>query len=570
MVMNRTRCGWLASGLAVMWSVPGGALAEGGTLRGRVLDAGTGKGIRRVLLRAFAHGQSVSKGALTEGDGGYVLTDLPAGPYAVCVSPGDAYRPVSMSIVEVVDGQTTEVDLRANRSLEIQGDAWTQTYPVFHQSFTATGLALTRVGIKAFGDARPIRLQVRAGDGPDGELIGPARTTASVGHEGKAVARWSGGEIPTVPGQVYTVEMAAPEGQKWVTGVAGRGDVYPSGSAYFGGSPRPYSDLGLLLCEDNDNVRTDYAVGGGWRTYRARSMGQTFVALSDSITFASAILSGVHGPPVYVRFSIHEGGPGGSQIGPSKGVQVSETSAVAWGPNEVPVTPGETYYLHVESFSGLRILIGAQPDCYADGTAVFEGKVDPTRDIGATVAGGISPEGFARLVRHPRCSEVVELANPSFEEGDSQWSLYQGDGAPGAVVGCDAGVVPRWGTKMYGWTDLKESENHRPTLYQQVRVVKGETYSFSGSVYTKPIGGRSSDVKIRLVVEPAGSLALRDYDQVTTSQWYATQGQWRRGSVEFTAQADVVTIGFEMEQRFKLERSSLYVDGAHLERLDAK
>ncbi len=563
---NIERSALLTLGWSVL-AVTSGVHAEKGKLAGRVSAWNSRTGVKRVTVRAFAHGRSVARETQSEGNGAYLLEDLEIGQYAVCVAAGETYRPVSVPAVQVRNDATTTLDLQLRYSLMIEGDSWLQSHRAFAQSFQASGLGLTMVGVKAFGPARRVRVQALNGDGLQGEPIGPPRTTEPVGGEGSAFVWWSGSEVPTVPGQRYTLEMAAPNGQDWVSGVAGRGDVYPLGSAYFDESPRPLSDLGIALCEDNDSLRTNYAVAGDDRAYRATSTGQTFVALSRNISFASAALAGVMGPPVYARFSIHEGSPGGRQIGPSKGTAVTADAAVAWGPAEVPVTPGQTYYLHVESFNGAKFLIATQQDSYAAGHAVFDGRPAPERDICAMVAGQLSDKDFARLVAHRRHLTIILLVNPSFEDGSEGWHR---DGDAGTVVGCDEGVVPLWGTKMFGWTNKRKGEGSRPIIYQQIQAKEGCDYAFSASIYTDHKGGRSSDVKIRLLVLPAGGTAVRDNDRIETSQWYATEGQWRRGSVEFRARADTITLGVELEQRFNLETSSLYVDGAYLERIGAK
>jgi hypothetical protein len=360
------------------------------------------------------------------------------------------------------------------------------------------------------------------------------------------------------------LEFAAPEGQTWTPGVAGRGDVYAGGRAWFAGVPRPHSDLGIVLCEDNDGLRTHYGLSGAEREHRVVSAGQTFVAAARNVTLASAVLADVGTAPTVVRFSLHEGGPGGTQIGPSKVTGPESDVLVAWGPEEVPTTPGETYYLHIESLSGDPFLAARQGDAYGEGHAVLNGRPEPGYDIAAVLAGEMSPEDFQRLVAHPRRVEIVPLRNASFEDGAGGWAR---EGEGGAVVGVDGGVVPMWGSRMFGWTHDKEGEHTRPTIYQQVAVEPGRWYAFSGSVYTDHAGGRSSDVKVRLVALPAGGTAVRDDQRIQTSQWYATEGRWCRGSVEFRAEADAVTVGFELEQRFNLDTSTLYVDGALLERI---
>ncbi len=554
----------LAAALCTQLLIGNTTLAGG--LKGHISETQTGRGLGKIPVRAFAAGRSTGLAAHSEGDGAYLITDLPAGRHAVCVPAGECWRPGFVSAVDIPGDGTVSLNLKVDRSLLIDGDSWVQPYPSFAQSFVASGLGINTIGIKGFGDGRRIEVQVLDGAGPGGRPNGPARVTPPVGGEDTEQVQWAGAEVPTLPGQACTVRMTGMDGSKWVPGVAGRGDVYAAGSAWFHGSPRPQSDLGILVCEDNDGHRTDYAAGGGWRTWRVRSVGQTFTALSRSITFASAMLSGVQGPPVYVRFSIHEQGPGGRQIGPSKMVPVGEDAAVAWVADEVPVQAGRTYYLHIESLSGDTFLAAVQPACYNAGQAMFDAVPSEDWDLCAMVVGGIGDADFARLVGRSGADAAVELVNPSFEMGLEGWKL---DGPSGAAVGCDGGVAPMWGTRMFGWTNLDKGEGSRSFVHQQVKVEKGRRYTFSGSVYTDHRGGRSSDVKARLLVLPAGGTDWRNNDRIQTSQWYATEGQWRRGSVEFEAAAETVTVGFDLEQRWNLDSSSLYVDGAYLERSGA-
>lgn len=548
----------------LMWAAADRAWAQAGRLSGRVSMAASGEPVHRAPVRACAHGRSVATGAFSEGDGEYMIDDLPSGQYAICIPAGDTYGPLVVPSVEVRAGGVTRVDLRVRQSLVIEGDSWVQGFPSFAQSFTATGLGLTMAQIKAFGASRRVTLQVLEGEGPAGTPLGPPRTTEPVGGEGTRSVSWAGGEVPTVPGRAYTIRISAADGQLWIPGVAGRGDVYPTGMAWFDGSPRPHSDLGLLLVEDNENLRTDYALVAGHRDYRAVSAGQTFTALSRYITFASAALGGVGDAPSYVRFSMREAGPGGRQIGPSKAVAPGPNAAVAWGPHEVPVNPGRTYYLHIESLRGDEFLIHYCRDAYAPGQAVLNGRSDPRLDLAACVAGQLSAEDFSRLHAHPRRLELVPLTNSSFEDGPGGWVR---EGHAGAVVGCDSGIVPAWGSGMFGWTNLDKGEGSRTIVYQQVKVTPNQRYCFSGSVFTDHEGGRSSDVKARLIALPAGGTILRDNARMTSSQWYATEGQWRRGSLEFRATVESVAVGFELEQRWSLKASQLYVDGAQLERL---
>jgi len=536
-----------------------------GKITGLVIDRQTKKPLSQVAVCAYAEGRSLCNLAASDNDGRFEIGDLPAGRYSVCVGQTENSRPVVTSAVVPASGEV-EIRFVLSPSIEVEGDSWLQGYPVFYQSFCASGLGITTVKLKAFGPGRVVHVQVLEGEGTSGRPIGPARTTVSFGGEGETAVYWSGGEVPTVPGNAYTLKLSAEPGEVWIPGVAGRGDVYPLGKAYFGTEARPHSDLGFAICEENDGLSTSYAVSAGRRTILARAVGQTFVARSRNILYASAVLTDATPRAVYVRFSVHENGPGGRQIGPSKGTRVAPNAVVSWLPGEVKVTPGKTYYLHIESFDGSRFYAFEELNPYAKGMAFNDAVGDPKYDIAGWIAGEISQADQEALFRHPKSIAKLALANPSFEQGMNGWALTKNIGA---VVGCDGGVIPAWGSLMFGWTNRGQGENSRTVIYQVVKVVKGKHYSFSGSVYTDHVGGRSSDQRIRLVVNPHGKPEFGN-EVITSSQWYATEGEWRRGSVEFKAEADTVVVGFEFEQRWSLDLCSLYVDGAYMEQIAEK
>ncbi len=533
-----------------------------GDIIGRVLDDASAKPLRRVKVCALRHGRSIAVSTTSENDGSYVLSGLEPGAYSISIPAMNGYRPLSVPFLEISKRESTKLDLKLRRSIAIESDSWVQAYTSFGQSFQATGLALTAVTIKAFGPARHVNVQLLDGQGPAGQPVGPARITPRVGGEGSVSVAWSATETPTTPGQSYTLNMTAAANKTWIAALAGAGDVYPLGQAYFDGVPRRHSDLGVIICEDNDDLRTNYALAGHERMYRAISVGQEFIAISQNITFCSAMLEGIGQTPVYVRFSIHEGKLGGRQIGPSKSAEAVHDATVGWGPDEAPVQPGNKYYLHIESLSGNEFLASYQSTAYEKGRAAFNGKYNNKKDLIATVAGQITKQDFTKLNAHRRHIEFSGLSNPSFELGLEGW-LRQGDN--GSVVPCNEGIVPPWRTKMFGWTNRKTGEDATTLIYQRVDAKANHWYCFSGSVYTDHTGGRSSDVKIRLVALLDGQIQSEHMD---SSQWYATEGRWRRGSVQFQAKANHIVVGFELEQRFALDVSSLYVDGALLEEID--
>lgn len=556
--MRILRLSLLASIAAIAFGVP----CWCGSIAGLVRDRGARKPIPGVVVRAYAVGRSMGAAAGADRDGRFRIDDLAPGLYAVCVGATENWRPQVTSL-EVPEEGDVEVVFSLAPSISVEGDSWLQGYPVFYQSFTATGLGVNGLKLKGFGPGRVVTAQLLEGEGISGAPVGPARTTAAFGGEGETAVYWSAGEAPTVPGRRYTFRLSAEEGKTWMPGVAGKGDVYPLGQAYFGSEARPLSDLGFSLCEENDNLATNYAVAPGRRAMFVRSAGQTFTARSSEIRFASASLQGAIPRAVYVRFSIHENGPGGAQIGPSKSTGLGMDAAVAWAPGEVRVTPGRTYYLHIESYDGTKFYAYEELDPYAWGSAFNDAVMDSRYDLAARVAGEINESDLDALLRHPRSERAVDLVNPSFEDGTAGWTLTRDIGR---AVGCDGGVIPPWGSKMFGWTNRKEGEGARTIIYQNVEATRGRRYSFSGHVYTDRIGGRSSDQKVRMVVDPEGGARFEN-DNMESSQWYAAEGEWRRGSVEFTAKSDVISVGFELEQRWSLDLCSLYIDGARLDLL---
>ena len=551
----------LFAGCAI-WPVLGAdSPVVAGILRGTVHVEATGQPLGRATVRAYPHRRSVALQTMTENDGAFVLSEVPAGLAAVCVAAEECYRPIYCAAVAIPPKGSAELHLHARRTIAVEGDSWLRAQQSFSQSYRATGLALTALQIKAFGPARRVCVQILNGSGPDAEPIGPARRSEPVGGEGSTAIAFSGAEVSTIPGHTYTIRMTAVDTAGWIPGVAGRGNVYPLGKAWFDDSPRDHTDLGIAICEDNDGSRTDYALLTPKRMYRAISCGQTFVALSDSICYARARLAGVDDVDNYVRFSIHRNGPGGPQIGPSKAVAACRNAMVAWGPQEIPVEPGDKYYLHVESLSARPFLAAYHDDSYSAGCAVFGGEFRAEKDLVAVIAGRTSRADFARLMTEGAESDSVELSSPSFEDGLGVWRQ---DASHGSVVGCDAGFIPCWGSKMFGWTNRTKGQDSRTVVYQQVKVESGKQYRFSGWIFTHQKGGRSSDVKVRLLALPAGGTDVRNDKRFESSQWYATDGRWCRGSVTFVARADRITVGFDIEQRFSLASNSLYVDAAHL------
>ena len=88
-----------------------------------------------------------------------------------------------------------------------EGNHWFAQWPKqVHQSFRATGTALYSASLRCAGPVgSDIEVRVRAGNGPSGALLGPPRTLTCNSMNAQAVF-WSANEVPTVPGQTYTLQ----------------------------------------------------------------------------------------------------------------------------------------------------------------------------------------------------------------------------------------------------------------------------------------------------------------------------------------------------------------------------
>jgi iron complex outermembrane receptor protein len=89
--------------LAVLWIAPLRAQEPAGTVRGRVVEDATQQPLARVTVAVG------SRGALTQADGSYIITSVPAGPATLRVRML-GYEPVTRSIT-VVSSQATVVDV---------------------------------------------------------------------------------------------------------------------------------------------------------------------------------------------------------------------------------------------------------------------------------------------------------------------------------------------------------------------------------------------------------------------------------------------------------------------------
>jgi len=156
-----------------------------------------------------------------------------------------------------------------------------------------------------------------------------------------------------------------------------------------------YVPEGGLVRYDLDRDADFWASGGGYET--AHEIGQTFVAIGTHITRLYIDVGNLD--RIYV-LTLHEGGRGGPQVGPTRSIHRSSTGPIIgyYRHGEMPVTPGQTYYAKLVSDIGAIISVQcAGENQYPYGEAYFDGAPDPELDFRAE----FNAERDGLILNHP-------------------------------------------------------------------------------------------------------------------------------------------------------------------------
>ena len=261
-----------------------------------------------------------------------------------------------------------------------EGTAW-DVFPAgtWSQSFVAKGTCVTQVGLHQTQEFGPnVQVYVTAGGpGPASQAIGPVRTVPTDVVDPSSVY-WSAGEVPTIPGETYCVNLYVPTGfQVYMAGGRIQGGlIYPDGRAYRDYTPitgnvvtnwgaMPLDRLAVTIYQDTDGY---IPVVNTSKYNKPRNTplqlvtgctvaGQTFVAKGTSLLSFScrAQNTGHSGFTMQVTCYRSPGanGEGVNQVGVAKYMkqvpnQEWNRCGVVWKPGEVPLTEGESYYIKVK------------------------------------------------------------------------------------------------------------------------------------------------------------------------------------------------------------------------------
>jgi hypothetical protein len=264
--------------------------------------------------------------------------------------------------------------------------------------------------------------------------VGPARVLEHVGPLGDHWVGWRSGEVPTAPGKQYAIRFQDADGDQSIGFLVHRdavGPGYDQGTAYADAAARPY-DLYMSVSSDSDGTviplmrRVESKPDSGKLGGFASSWGQTWKAMGHSLAAVDLFAAG--GDGMIAEVTVRKGGPDGEAVVVAKKVHAAWWGpkcgifAACYGPGEVPLTPGETYYAE---FRGLPPTNGFSPfqmiwplDRYDDGQAYRERVARPEMDLEMTVMEYATEAGPSPM---PPERTVVEgknlLRNGDFEQG---------------------------------------------------------------------------------------------------------------------------------------------------------
>jgi len=434
--------------------------ADAGNIVGR-LEGSTGGGLREAVCWTTGTGANAAtaQGMGMHYGGTYTISGLSAGLYNMVAGEFAGYRHAFTYGVSVPSSGDVNVDIRHTGAMEVPGFTWLAPCSEAGQTFVANGRSLWSITINSAAGGIDVQATVHEG-GPGGPQIGPARVKGPELYP-PAIFRWKRGEVPLVPGKIYYVKLVRTDGPTWLPCLSKDWDAYPNGIAYLDGVPYPDYDLNMgAVCIDDGYV-WEVSVHSGYRTDQQHEIGQTFVANGEELRCAQFHVVSGEG---MMRVSVHNG-VGGPQIGPTKRAEMGTyfPGTAVWGPGEVPLTPGNTYYVKLTRDDGSLFGIYGTENDYPNGELYLDG-----------VPSGVDAE----------CTFITkEVDLPDVTVSNIQESGLTGQNA---TITCNTNIgassyVQYWtGSPPEVWKNISEfdgtlSTSHSVTL---TGLERGTTYSY--------------------------------------------------------------------------------------------
>ncbi|NIM51809.1 MAG: hypothetical protein GTO22_21610, partial [Gemmatimonadales bacterium] len=227
---------------------------------------------------------------------------------------------------------------------------------------TATGSSVSAVGFLLAGSgADEIEVTILEDNGQqdvrDWTVLGSRTRHITTGDQW---VRWRSGEILTTPGKQYGVRLKSTDASNFQVYRRNKdSNSYVGGQAHNSNGTAQNFDLNVTVSADNDgtiitmNKRTP-GLGSLQSANYGQRWAQTFTAKGKALAGVDLWAAGANNYwDLDFEWKVHQGGPGGTQIGPTKitkaGYQSSGIGlhAVSYNLSEVPLTAEQTYCIEV-------------------------------------------------------------------------------------------------------------------------------------------------------------------------------------------------------------------------------
>lgn len=381
--MFRLRCRQVCR--AVAWTLVAmeASQARAGTINGRREDQ-FGDDIHESFIWFNGIGNNATNAwAIGFSWGGdFTIENVPAGQYYFAANEYGEFRHNMGGLITVPSSGTVSVTIRDQATMDSTGLTDVGECLWAAQEFVATGTSVERVLILSPNEGSQVIVSILEND-PERAQIGPSRTK-SLGALFPAFVEWAPDEVPVIPGRRYVVRFDRVGATPWRPSVSYRINEYPNGGAWFDGVYRPEADLRIAVACRDDGFVKEYSVSNWWRSVFFSELVQTFVAQGDRLRVAQMMLAGQESH--LMRASVHPWAgnyPPGAQVGPTKTTRMDASlkQGFVWGPDEVPLTPGQSYAIRFVRVDGQPFAIYGDSDEYSLGQAYFDGVPDNGIDI---------------------------------------------------------------------------------------------------------------------------------------------------------------------------------------------
>lgn len=463
----------------------------------------------------------------------YYTFTMPAGTHTLMLDQSLFWgRPKVQPNVVIPSGGTTyqEVRLPMDYGCAFGGNfgiwgsnPWTAYGTPWYQTFVASGTSVTGVQFKLAGaNAKDVRVTFHRDNG--GSIVtwpqvGIARTRTNVGTNGDQWLRYRSGEVPLTPGDRYAVKLTGLNGASDNNMAVYRriedGKGYRPGCAYNAAGAAQNFDLYATVLTDTDHTVVSYCTveyDGGELAGSAATWAQGIKAKGNSLAGCSLFFAGGDTWDALISFKVRSGSPTGPQVGPTKvgrGTYQASTAgmiAASWNPGEVPLTPGQVYYIEMTradgngQFNPFKFTVGNNH--YGDGNAYKAGVLQNDVHLFMQVVEW-NGDGQLPRIETNRQTLVHTIIQGQALASDSFTIRNSGAGTLNYILNDDAGWLsasPSSGSST-GETDTISLD------YTTTSLVPG-SYEAIVAIVANGATNTPVVVEVRLTVTPQPTIAL--------------------------------------------------------------